>query len=336
MKQFSAILFFIVSSLIIIPSIVTISLGNLGEYNIDSENEITNIVSENSSKPSSKIKILNPENNSSHLLEFEDYIKGVVAAEMSPSFEEEALKAQAVAARTYAYRRINNNSVSAENILEEGKDKISQAYFDKDTLLKRWGDNYNEYWGKISKAVDETRGEIMLFENEPIEAVFHSTSAGITEDAENVWQTGYPYLKSVDSSFDEESPGFEDKKAFSETEFKVKLTDKFPDIVIKDSDLYSQIAISERTVADYVKTVTIGNKSFSGREIRELFGLRSSNFTITKEGTNICFVTKGYGHGAGMSQNGANFMAKEGNDYKSILSHYYTGVTIIKDNNLIE
>ncbi len=275
------------------------------------------------------IKVYNPETEEVNEMGFEDYIKGVVAAEMPALFSEEALKAQAVAARTYACKKINTSNGKID---PKEPYNIGQAYMTMDELKQKWGDKFNEYYAKISNAVDSTKGEILVYKDEPIEAVFHSTSAGITESSENVWSVGLPYLVSVDSKQDTEAPDYISEKTISTKEIIAKLQSKYNDLVLTSEKLAKQMQIIERTKAGYVKNIQIGNHIFSGKEIRELFGLRSSDFSITQNGDNITFTTKGYGHGAGMSQYGANFMAEEGSTYEDILKHYYVGVEIKKNN----
>ncbi len=253
--------------------------------------------------------------------ELENYIKGVVAAEMPALFEQEALKAQAVSARTYAVRNMkerNSNAVPYD---------IGQAYLSIEEMQQKWGDNFSTYYNKISEAVDSTRGEIMTYENEPILAVFHAESAGKTEAAENVWTQEIPYLKSVDSSFDKNAPNFETSISFTYDEFIKRFSNQYGDLSLHKDTLPQQLKILSHTPAGYVQQMQVGNQTLTGREVRETLHLRSSNFTIQTEDNTIIFTTKGYGHGAGMSQYGAEFMAKEGKTYQQILQHYYTGIS---------
>lgn len=276
-------------------------------------------------KKAEKIKVYNPEIEIIEDIGIEEYVKGVVAAEMPVSFEQEALKAQAVAARTYALKKMEEN----ENISEQD---IEQAYLSKEELKQRWGNDYNTYWNKINKAVNDTRGLVMTYDDEMIDAVFHSTSAGYTENSENIWSQALPYLKSVDSHQDENSPEFITEVSFSSKEIISKLQSLYSDILFTDASLLQQIQIVERSQAGYILQIQIGNKMLTGKQVREALNLKSSNFTITQKDDNIIFITKGYGHGAGMSQYGANYMAKEGSTYEEILKHYYQDVKITKYN----
>lgn len=321
-KIISLVMIYTFLMIIVIPSVVTYF------YGFDTGEVIDNGDDKYIFQEGNQIKVLNPETEEVVETPFEDYIKGVVGAEMPALFEEEALKAQAVAARTYAVKKME------ETQTEEGREEvpynIGQAYLTKEELKKRWGIHFDEYYKRVSEAVDATKDEIIVYNSEPILAVFHSTSAGITETAENVWGQDLPYLKSVDSHGDEDAPDFEAETIMSTSTVIGKLQSKYTDLILTEGSLMEQMQIVERTEAGYIKQIQIGNKMFTGKQVREALGLRSSNFTITKNGDNIKFVTKGFGHGAGMSQYGANFMAKEGFSYIEILKHYYQNIEIEK------
>lgn len=239
--------------------------------------------------------------------ELEEYVVGVVAAEMPAAFGEEALKAQAVAARTYQVRQMQ--AAGSEKVLYD----VGQAYITAAEQQKKWGEQTPFYRRKIQKAVQETAGEIMVYEGEPILAAFHAQSAGRTEDAEHVWAEAVPYLKSVDSSGDKNAPDYRTTVRFSEKGLKAKLGS-------------GDVKVLSRTDAGYVTKVQVGEKTLSGGEVRQALGLRSTNFTIQKEGSDLLFTTLGYGHGAGMSQYGAGALAEQGKNYHEILRHYYTGI----------
>lgn len=239
--------------------------------------------------------------------ELEEYVVGVVAAEMPAAFGEEALKAQAVAARTYQVRQMR--AAGAEGVLYD----VGQAYLDEAGQKAKWGEKYGFYAAKIRKAVRETAGEIMVYGGEPILAAFHAQSAGRTEDAAYVWAEAVPYLKSVDSSGDREAPDHRMTVKFSEKELEAKLGS-------------GDVKVLSRTDAGYVTEVQAGEKILSGAELRQALGLRSTNFTIETKGSAILFTTLGYGHGAGMSQYGAGALAEQGKNYHEILRHYYTGI----------
>lgn len=253
---------------------------------------------------------------------FEDYIVGVLAAEMPVKFHEQALKAQAIAARTYAFKRVDNINKEIDHRT------IGQAYNSINQMKIKWGDNFDKYYKKVRDAVYETEGIIMTYEDEPIEAVFHSTSAGTTEFSENIWGKNLPYIKSVDSKVDENAPNFIYTTKVSNNKIIYEISKKLDNIA--KNKIIESFEISKRSDAGYVLFVSVCGKDITGRDIRTMFDLRSTHFTIKKNKDNIEFITKGYGHGAGMSQYGANFMAIDGKTYKEILNHYYKGINIEK------
>lgn len=238
----------------------------------------------------------------------EDYVVGVVAGEMPVNFPHEALKAQAVAARTYALRQMKANP----NIKYED---IAQAYIDTNTMKERWGSKYSENYEKIRSDVYATAGQILEYNNEPILAAFCSTTNGYTEDCQNVWTQALPYLSSVRSEGDELSPYYSDSVVLSKKRF---------------AEIFggTDAVINTRTNAGYVTDITINGKKYTGNDIRKILGLKSSSFEINTDGNNITITTKGYGHGVGMSQYGACYMANNGKNYVEILSHYYQGAII--------
>ncbi len=262
------------------------------------------------------VSVLNVYDGSVFTLPMEEYLLGVVLAEMPASFQDEALKAQSVAARTYTQKKLSSPTHENADICMAAS--CCQAYIFPDLYE---GDDVS--LAKVKKAVDETRGEIMTYKDEPVLAVFHSMSAGKTEDAENVWGSSVPYLKSAESFGEEEVDRFESTLTISFTEFKSKLNSMGASV-----NSPSDIGKAELTDAGYVKSITIGAHSFKGSEIRSLFSLRSSAFTISADEELVTFSVKGYGHGVGMSQHGANILAKEGKTYDEILKHYYNGVEI--------
>ncbi len=240
--------------------------------------------------------------------ELEEYVIGVVAGEMPVNFPHEALKAQAVAARTYAIRQIKANP----NIKYED---IAQAYIGVDIMQKRWGSNFDENYNKIKTDVYATAGQILEYDNEPILAAFCSTTNGYTEDCQNVWTQTLPYLTSVRSEGDELSPYYSDLVVLSKTRF---------------AEIFggTDVVIKEKTDAGYVKSVTVKGKNYTGNDIRKILGLKSTSFDININGDNVTITTKGYGHGVGMSQYGACYMANNGKSYSDILYHYYQGAII--------
>jgi stage II sporulation protein D len=246
-------------------------------------------------------------------ISLEDYVVGVVGAEMPASFNVEALKAQSVLARTYALKKIANNQVLSDTT-------SNQVYKDVNQLKSMWGSSFQTYYDKIKSAVAATKDQYLSYNGNYIEAVYHSTSNGQTEDAVAVWGTDYAYLKSVDSHWDLSASSY--LRETSE-EFSV-----LSSIIGIDFNATTNIQVISRTASNRINQIQIGDKIYTGIELRTLLGLRSTDFDIKIEGDTAVFVTRGYGHGVGMSQYGANGMAKEGYAYKDILNHYYPGTQL--------
>lgn len=262
-------------------------------------------------------------------LPLEEYVVGVVAAEMPASYEKEALKAQAVAARTYYYYKLKLGGCNKTGADICSLSNHCQAYANDDKLHEKWGDKYSGYYNKIKECVASTAGELITYEGEPIEVLYHSSSGGMTEDSQNVFSVARPYLKSVVSENEQSvSSNFYGSVTVSSEKFKT-IIEKNGGKISDAKKVSDSIGNIERFESGRVNTVTIGGREFSGKQVRGMFDLNSANFTISVSGSNVTFKTIGYGHGVGMSQTGADAMAKSGNTYKEILNHYYTGVSII-------
>lgn len=254
---------------------------------------------------------------------FEEYIVGVLAGEMPIYFEKEALKAQAVAARSYALKRMEYNSGNDYDVVDS---IMNQVYLDNDYLKEAWGENYIDNINKLREVVNETSGEYLVYDDEVIDAMFFSTSNGYTEDAMMVFNIDLPYLQSVKSAWDEDtSSAFRTTKSVSANSFYESLGLSYSDIL--------DVKIIKRSSTNRILSLSINDVEFSGRDLYNKLGLRSTDFSLKKEGNNIIINTTGYGHGVGMSQYGALGMAKEGYTYDEILSHYYTGTIIKKMEN---
>lgn len=265
-----------------------------------------------------KIRVLRNETNNVDVIPFEDYIVGVLAGEMPVYFDIEALKAQAVASRSYALNKIRYNKDKNYDVVDT---VMNQVYLDNETLKKSWGDKYLENVSKIKKAVNETKNEYLDYNGQIVEAFFFSTSTGVTENSENVFGGKLPYLKSVVSTFDEISPLYRVKNTIKAQDFFNKLSLTPGNLKVEYLDI---------TDTGKVNKLKINDKTFSASTIVNTFSLKSYYFTITKEGDNIIITTKGYGHGVGMSQYGAYGMALKGYKYDEILKYYYQGVEIKK------
>ena len=259
----------------------------------------------------------------------ESYIKNVVAAEMPASFQTEALKAQAVAARTYTLYKMQSADKSAHNGADVCTDfSHCKAYADENAQREKFGANYEAYSARIGDAVEATASEILCYDNQPILAVFHAMSSGRTESSADVWGGARPYLVSVESAGDRDAQGYETTVCLPPEELLSTLRNSG---FAPDESLSPESAVGEPTHTDggSVRDITLYGVALSGTEIRSLFGLRSANFDLVYDGAQFVFTVRGYGHGVGMSQQGANSMASSGSDYTSILAWYYPGTTLI-------
>lgn len=254
-----------------------------------------------------------------------DYIFGVVAAEMPALYEPEALKAQAVAAYTFAcYRKLNNTNTEYD-ITADGD--TAQCFITREEAAERWGEKADEYAQKIESCVAAVQGELLLYENEPIFAAYHAISSGTTNSCADVWGKELPYLKSVSSTGDTLADGYLSEVSFSAEEIAEKLNS----VTTASGEPKNYFSNANTTDNGYVKEIRFCGEVVSGSQICKLLGLRSSNFIINFTDGIFAFTIKGYGHGVGMSQTGADYMAKQGSDYKEILLHYYNGATLQKN-----
>ncbi len=268
--------------------------------------EINFIMQENKQSVE-KVKVKTDKSNIE--VDIEEYIIGVVAGEMPALFEEEALKAQAVASRTYLINHLLTND-SISNTTDD------QVYLTKEEMQSKWQDDYEKYYTKIKQAVQSTKGLIMYYDNQPIKSYYFSTSNGYTESSLNVFNEQRDYLTIVESPFDEDNSY---TTTLSKQEFCNKLNISCNEISISNIELDNSNRVSK---------ITINNQEYSGIELRKLLSLRSTDFTINIKDTTIEITTKGYGHGVGMSQYGANNMAKLGYTYEEILKYYYQDIEI--------
>ena len=257
------------------------------------------------------------------------YLVGVVRSEMPASFEEEALKAQAVAARTYTRYKMENGG-SENHPDADACDDINccKAYMDAEEAAGLWGDGAEVYEAKIRAAVTETDGECVLYEGKPALTVFHSSSVGMTMDAEDVWSAAVPYLTSVESPESAATvPNFHSSAAFTPDALKGLLLAAMPDADLsgRETDWFTNMRQKENGM---VVALDVGGVEVKGSELREILGLRSACFTISFEEGKIVFSVAGYGHGVGMSQYGANVLAEKGMDYREILAWYYSGTEV--------
>lgn len=276
------------------------------------------------------IKLWHAKTSSIEEIPLDEYLYGVVSAEMPANFEKEALKAQAVVARTYTIYKILHNSGKHPGADICDDSTCCQAWITKEDRLSKWEEASRESnWNKIVEVVDASIGKIITYQGEPINAFFHSNSGGKTETTMNVWGgSGYPYLQSVATSGEDAYSQYASEVSFSKEDLIQKIKEKHPDFSI-DFTQENCIQILEYTDGNRVKKVQIGNLELSGVEVRTLLGLKSANFTVEIGQDTIQFSVLGYGHGVGMSQTGADSMAKQGSNYEEIIKHFYTGVEIV-------
>lgn len=307
-------------------------ISNQEEQNVENQTQTSNQNEYNYSKYGT-ISLLHKKTGEVEQVNLDEYLCNVVSAEMPANYEIEALKAQAIVARTYTIYKILNKKHDTADICDDST--CCQAWISKDDRLARWEESQRESnWQKIVSAVNDTKGKIITYDDKPIDAFFHSNSGGVTEVPVNVWGgTGYPYLQSVETSGEDTYTQYSSEVVFTQEQLINKLKEKYSDISIDFSNS-DDIKIMEYTESTRVKTVKFGNHEISGVEARSLLGLRSTNFEISIDDDNIKLSVKGYGHGVGMSQTGADSMAKQGSSAEDIIKHFYTGVEVSEVNIL--
>lgn len=316
-----------IPSLLVLPFTEGKVSGKLGEQLKQENSQVDTVVT--SSGPAVEVAVFRMEKKQTEKLPLEKYVVGVVASEMPRDFEKEALKAQALTARTYIVNQMlkgNKPELPGGALVTDTENH--QVYKSDEELKKIFGADYKWAINKITEAVNETRGQIITYKGSPIVASFFSTSNGYTENSEAIWLNALPYLKSVESPWDLQSPKLDGQKIFTVSEFEQKLGVKLPN----NSTIGN---IIERTAGKRVGKVDINGEILNGKDIREKLGLKSTDFTWERKGEKIIVNTKGYGHGVGMSQYGANGMASEGKTYMDIINHYYKGVEISDSENIL-
>lgn len=285
------------------------NVNNTANENISNEEVIDNV----EEVDNNTYITIQRSNGQMETIELEEYITGVVSSEMPALFHTEALKAQAIIARTYALKAMSKGKLLTDS-------NSTQNYKDINQLKNMWGGNFNTYYNKVKDAVNSTKGMYLTYNGTYIEAVYHSTSNGKTESSVYGWGNYYPYLISVDSQYDNLNPSFLVSTTMS--------YEKLSSLLEMDINSDTEFNITDRTDGDRVKTIIVNDKSYTGTNFRNILGLRSADFDIEKTDDGVIFTTRGYGHGVGMSQYGANGMAKNGYSYSGILIHYYPGTVI--------
>lgn len=259
-----------------------------------------------------------------------EWLPGVLAAEMPASFAPEALRAQAVAARTYIADRAANRTDRHPDADICNDPACCCAWSSEETLRENWGGDADKNMARINSAVTDTDGQYLIYEGAPIRAVFHSSSAGATEDSAALWGRALPYLVSVSSpETSDDVPNYVSTVDVSENDFRTALLEAYPDCTLPE-DAAAWLGETVRDDSGRVSTQELGSLTLTGAQVRSLFSLRSAAFTVEYADSVFRFTVTGYGHGVGMSQYGANAMAKSGSSYADILAHYYPGTTLVQ------
>ncbi len=335
-KPFVVVAAVLMALTLIIPAVLVLPFsdehrasGKLGEDLTKIPAKETKAVP-NSLDPALEVAVFRTSKSQIENVQLEDYLVGVVAAEMPAEFKEEALKAQALTARTYIVKRlISKDTLGVPKGAQVTDTQIHQVYMNDADMRREWGMEYDAKRKKVLNAVRSTAGQILTYKGEAITATFFSTSNGYTENSEDYWPGSIPYLRSVSSPWDKNSPKFNSQKVMSVNQFEAKLGVK-----IGSGSTIGKIV--DRTEGKRVGKVDFNGKVLSGRDIRDKLDLRSSDFVWKRKGDNIVISTKGFGHGVGMSQYGANGMAKEGKSYQEIVKHYYKGVEITSADHMLD
>lgn len=273
-----------------------------------------------------KITVLDTKTEKTTEITVRDYIFGTVAAEISLGYEDETVKAQAVACYTYLLYKKDKNKSQNYDITNDSS--VDQAYITRQEALEKWGDNAAEYEEKLNKCLTEVEGIYISYENKPIFAAYHAISSGKTESCETVWGNKLPYLVETESLGDLLSPNYLNEKNVTTEEFK----NAFSSLCVLPEGAANYIGEISRSSSGLVKTIQVGDKVFTGAEIRKALGLRSANFDVNFNDNTFVFTVRGYGHGVGLSQNGAEYMAKQGSKYTEILAWYYKDCKLVTSN----
>lgn len=328
MKTYTLICFFLALTMILAPLCTidktksTLSQGFIEE---------TSIMETDVKQPdqTSTVKVMSASSNNITEMPLKEYLIGVVASEINPAYHENAIKAQVIASHTLLsyVKKHKSDKLNGADISDSSASH--QGYLSEAEQKKKWGNNYETYYKTIEKCVDEVINMTLQYDGDYINAAFHAISNGNTENCADVWGGSYPYLISVTSIGDKLSPAYQSQVTVTEKEFKEKLKNyniKFTD------DAEHWIEGITNTETGMVKTIQICDKTIKGTEFRTAFSLKSSTFTYEYKDEKFIFTVSGYGHGVGMSQYGADYMARQGFSYKEILEHYYPGAKIVLSN----
>ena len=337
-KKILLYIFSFATILIIVPAIF-ISIGNkinkegsyiVPKFNVNKKNVIFN--ENNGGGP--KIRVYITKEKKIREMYLEEYVRGVLCGEMPVTFDIEALKAQAVASRTYALSHMKSFGGTECKEANGGNvcDTVHcQVYMSKETRFNDWTVSLRDkYWIKVTDAVEQTKGQVLTYNGKLVlEPLYFAVSSGKTENGSNVFTSAEPYLSSVKSEGEESALKYKTTTTYSYNWLASVINKEYPKAIISSSKLKNQVKIiSHNSDSGSVKEIKLGSITISGTEFRHMININSSNFTINYNKNNIEIKCMGYGHGVGMSQWGANVMAKKGNKYDVILTHYYQGVKI--------
>lgn len=309
--------FYLITAALLIILMLTLPLISLTPEKTDNTLDTPNPV-----ETTDQITVLNHETGQTEKMDMKDYIFGVVGAEISISSEPETIKSQSVASYTYALYKMDKNKSEKYDITTDYS--VDQAYLSKAALKEKWGDKASEYEKKLNECLTATEGIYISYDNKPIFAAYHAISSGKTESCESVWGNKLPYLVETESLGDLLSPNYLSEKKISVDEFKSALSDK----CTLPENAADFIGETIRSSSGGVKTITVGDKVLTGKEFREALSLRSTNFDVKLTDNTFLFTVRGYGHGVGLSQCGAEYMAKQGSTFSEILAWYYKGCVL--------
>lgn len=267
-------------------------------------------------------------------INFDTYLMGVVAANMSAGYHMEALKAQAVIARTYALYNVALLTEDGHSDRNFTTAELGLAYMNISDMERYWGtDDYKNYFAKIENAVHATENKILVYDGDLILPVFFETGSGYTRNASEAWNVDIPYLTSVSSKQDVTSTNYLKISEYYVEDLISLLEKQYPDIGLSKKGFFDEVQVSERDSTNYVTKVTLGSQTVTGEEFAKVLGLNSNHFYIEEYNGNVRIICTGVGHGVGLSQYGSNAMAQEGYSYSNILSHYYSGTKLISQKN---
>ena len=318
--------------LIIALSLVLCPVTALGEHGSGKETPkqtVSEATQAKTVKAEKYISVMSASTGNTEKVKLREYVIGSVAAEMSPLCHTQALMAQAVASYTYAIK-IKEQNEKRENKAYGGADitdspDIHQGYINEKQRKEKWKDNFEAYEKKIENAVDSVLGSYITYNGETALAVYHSVSAGKTQSAETLWGEKIPYLISVESPGDKLAPDYISTKKLDADEFSALAKKCGVKLKGESKDWVGELTKDE---SGYVISVRLGSQEVSAAKFREEFELRSLSFDIEKDAESFVITCRGYGHGAGMSQYGADYMARQGSSWREILKHYYPGTEI--------